>query len=243
MPVNETLQDFLSGARFSNGQNFRLHPPRQVKSARVDYLADLCADKTIIDVGCTDHEELIEGKIGTGSWLHGILDSRAKRCFGVDVSESGVAEAQRLGFPNMIVGDVTKPIEPLMNEHWDLMVMGELIEHIDDPVSWLRSVRECYRDNVDTLVLTTPNAFRVRNFVSALRTSEFINTDHRYWFTPYTLMKVLTLAGFVPEEPVLLESYGLIGGRHRILGRAKRVVVGRYPLLRDNMVITARFSA
>lgn len=242
MAETGTLQDFLSGTKFSNGHGFRLHPPRAITAPRVDYLADLVDGKTVIDVGCTDHEELIEGKIATDSWLHGMLDKRAKRCFGVDVSESGVAEAQRLGYPNMIVGDVTKPIEPLMNDQWDLMLMGELIEHIDDPVSFLRSVRECYRDNVETLVLTTPNAFRLRNFVDAARTTEFINTDHRYWFTPYTLMKVLTRAGFVPNEPVLLESYGLVGGRHRVLGRAKRVVVRRFPLLRDNMCITAKFN-
>ncbi len=237
-----TMQDFLSGAKFSNGRSFRLTAPQAVLSTRVDFLADLCKGKKIIDVGCTDHAELIETKIKDNTWLHGILDRGSQRCVGVDVSDSGVAEAKRLGFPDVIVGDVTTALEPLMGEHWDYMVMGELIEHIDDPVSFLRSVRESYQGNVDTLVLTTPNAFRLRNFLSAIRTSESINTDHRYWVTPYTLMKVLTMAGFVPDEPVLLESFGLVGGKQRLLGRAKRLVVKRFPLLRDNMVITARFA-
>lgn len=242
MAQTPTLREFLSGAKFSNGHTFRLSPPKDLVSSRVDYLADLCDAKTVIHVGCTDHQELIGEKIDADTWLHGILDRRAKRCFGVDVDEGGVREAQQLGYSDVILGDITKPIEPLMNDQWDLMVMGELIEHIDDPVSFLRSVRECYRDNVTTLVLTTPNAFRLRNFVSAARSREFINTDHRYWFTPYTLMKVLTRAGFVPDEPVLLEAYGLGSSRNRAVGLAKRAVLGPMPLLRDNMVITARFA-
>jgi hypothetical protein len=29
---------------------------------------------------------------------------------------------------------------------------------------------------------------------------EVINSDHRYWFTPYTISKILVSAGYTPEK-------------------------------------------
>jgi hypothetical protein len=44
-------------------------------------------------------------------------------------------------------------------------------------------------------VVTVPNALSLRNAVQALGGVERINTDHRAWFSPFTLLKVLADAG------------------------------------------------
>ena len=55
----------------------------------------------------------------------------------------------------------------------------------------------------ETLMVAAPKAFRLRNFLSG---REPINSAHRYRFTPYTLCKVLTDAGYAPQHVELRRS-------------------------------------
>lgn len=36
---------------------------------------------------------------------------------------------------------------------------------------------------------------------------EQINTDHRYWFSPHTIAKVMVRAGIRPEEVLFVDQY------------------------------------
>lgn len=76
---------------------------------------------------------------------------------------------------------------------------GEVSEHIDNPVDFLRSIRENMAPAPSELLLP----FRMRSAYADLRVSlknlEMINSDHRFWFTPFTLMKVVRQAGITVE--------------------------------------------
>ena len=49
-------------------------------------------------------------------------------------------------------------------------------------------------------VITVPNALCFTRKAVFMNGFERINTDHRYWFTPYTIAKVMYEAGIMPEE-------------------------------------------
>ncbi len=59
----------------------------------------------------------------------------------------------------------------------------------------------------DRIIVTVPNAFKFENFLNAMRDREAINSDHRYWFTVYTIAKVMTLSGITMENFYLVNSY------------------------------------
>jgi hypothetical protein len=87
------------------------------------------------------------------------------------------------------------------------MILGEIIEHISNPAAFLNALRERYAGYVGKIILTTPHAFRYKNFTRAAKThQEIINSDHRFWFTPYTLAKIAVDAGLWPEEFWLVEN-------------------------------------
>ena len=69
-----------------------------------------------------------------------------------------------------------------------------------------------------------------------LKTKEFINSDHKYEFTPYTLSKALTLSGFKVEsmETAFYDTVSNHGFFHKMLYK-------RYPLFRDDLIIVANF--
>ena len=56
------------------------------------------------------------------------------------------------------------------------------------------------KNNVEKVIITVPYAFGLRQMFSGLLKRENINSDHRYWFTPYTIAKVCIEAGIDPEE-------------------------------------------
>ena len=49
-------------------------------------------------------------------------------------------------------------------------------------------------------IITVPNAFCFLKTSVYQEGIEFINSDHRYWFTPYTIAKIMIEAKIVPEE-------------------------------------------
>ena len=181
--------DYLHGRRFSNGRAFALGN-RGRAPRRADRLVELARGRRLLHVGCCDHLPLVREKMAQGIYLHQNLVAAAQRCVGVDTNAEGVALLRGLGF-----AEVFEPADA-PDDAYDQCLLADVIEHVGDPVSFLRAMR---RHRFGELVVATPNAFRWRN---SLPGAELINTDHRFWFTPYTLCKVLVDAGY---EPVAVE--------------------------------------
>jgi hypothetical protein len=182
----ETL-DFLHGRRFSNGVRFHLQNGGRAPR-RSDRLVELARGQRVLHIGCCDHLPLIRDKVKLGIYLHQNLCRVATRCVGVDANAEGVQLLHELGFPEVFLPQDTP------DDDYDLCMLADVIEHVGDPVAFLRSMRQ-YR--FKQLVVITPNVFRWRN---ALPGGELINTDHRFWFSPYTLCKVLVDAGYEPHR-------------------------------------------
>ena len=97
---------------------------------------------------------------------------------------------------------------------------------------FLHSIRERFKNNVDKIVLTTPNAFRWNNFVNSFRNIEIVNTDHRFWFTPFTLSKIVIDAGYIINSLGYFE-HGKIARRAIF----KKFILNRYVTFRDTLII------
>lgn len=217
----ETL-DLLSGRSFSNGCRFDLGN-RGGASRRFERLVELCRDKRVLHVGCCDHLELIREKMMQNVYLHQEICRVASRCVGSDVSAEGIKLLRELGF-----ADVFQPDE-VPDEDYDICLMADVIEHVGDVVTFLRSMR---RYRFKALIVVTPNLFRARNFLSS---GELINTDHRYWFSPYTLSKVLVDAGFTPERVELCHS-----DHASFKGAMLARILDWFPKYRDTLIAIAR---
>lgn len=236
--MKPTERDFamLRGAEFRSSYRFSLSCSDQT-ATRFDYILQRVAGKSVLHVGCADHAELLEKKMRDGTWLHGCITGVAARCLGVDVNEHAVAELNtRYGCDNVAVLDMFSQDERLAG-WWDYIVLGEVLEHMDDPVGFLRRLRETYAGRAGAVIITVPNAFFYKNFKLALRGQEVINTDHRYWFTPYTLAKVLTVAGFEVRDVRSTQDSGL-----KFMPNFTWALLRHVPLLRSNVVATAAFE-
>ena len=196
----ETL-DYLKGKKFSNSLIVPYSYYEEIPD-RVAFLRQYAVGKKVIHLGCLDHQPLIEGKIKSKKWLHKELTDVAAQCIGVDVDQKAMEYVKTtFGFNNILLGDFTSTKFPeIANGQWDFAVLGELLEHIDNPVSFLNAIHNNYKNCIQRIIITVPNAWTQTAMRYANRSAEIINSDHRYWFTPYTLAKVIIQAGFDVED-------------------------------------------
>ena len=229
---NRDLQ-YLSGEEFSSIYQMALKGHSDNVS-RVDLLKLLVKGKRLVHFGCVDHLPLIEQRRRTGMWLHEILSGVCTDLVGVDINEEGVQYMNDQGFETHISNVVTMPVpDSIASRKWDYIVAGEVLEHIDNPVDFLGAIREKYKGCTERIVITVPNALSYTNFRFALKNIEMINTDHRYWFTPFTLMKVAMQAG------IKVEGFDLCFDEKPSLFSVKYWLKDR-PLLRNRVVLIGK---
>lgn len=102
-----------------------------------------------------------------------------------------------------------------------------------------KGVHEAAAGVAEKLVVTVPNALRVQNGLNARHGCEIINSDHRFWFTPFTISKVLSRGGFRRPFVRCVTAGPLEGGGLRALLR--RRTLEKYPLLRDILLVEAEW--
>ena len=126
---------------------------------------------------------------------------------GVDVDRAALAKAEQLGI-TPVVADVDEPL-PLDSETFDVVVAGELLEHVRFPRALVAEVRRVLRPN-GVFVGSVPNAFRVQNrlrFVRGLQPER--DLTHLHMFRPADIRALL--GGFTGVRVTPL------GGRYRRL--------------------------
>jgi hypothetical protein len=231
---------YLRGDKFSNGFAVEFETDEQdaILRSRIDWLEELCANRKVVHVGCVDHDlEQAKHKRKRGKWLHARLADSAARCLGVDINAQGIGELRsEFGYEDVLAADLlSDPCTPIMEVQWDDFLLGEVLEHIGDPVTFLRTLVQRFAGRTERFIVTVPNALAHENFRAARKGVEAINTDHRFWFTPYTLAKVAYDAGLETEQIIACRN-GVVKRRSIVKNRRLR----RYPLLRNNLILLAR---
>jgi 2-polyprenyl-3-methyl-5-hydroxy-6-metoxy-1,4-benzoquinol methylase len=233
------LKPFLSNERFTN--SLRLQLPPQKNLYRLELLADLVKGKKIIHLGCADHQvDTIRHKLEKGLWLHHILDSSSTRCLGLDISREAVDFMRHeLGCRDVFCHDLSQsPLPELASEKWDYIVFGEILEHVPNPSFFLQAIFSNAVPHATRLLITAPNALRLINQVFGNQCIEIVNSDHYYWFTPYTLMKVLTASGCEIDNFWMCESFRP-APQQIAENRQYFETIEKNALLRDTIVLQA----
>jgi len=169
-------------------------------------LLALTEKKSCIHIGCCDHVPLIKSKIRNGQWLHGLLEENCTDVLGIDISQDAVnyVNDEQLSKQKVYCADVTASdfVDKIPSKRYDFVLLGEIVEHVDNPVLFLKLLKENMKQyGFDgQYIITVPNAFCFMRNPIYSQGKECINTDHRYWFTPFTIAKVMMQAGIKPEE-------------------------------------------
>lgn len=234
MVVTSEVAEYLKGTRFSNGARIDIRQEKGIVD-RINFLETMVRGTSVIHLGFADHLPLLEAKIKSKLWLHKRLVDSATRCIGIDIDAEAVSTiSQKLQIPGLYQHDVIAdpPLEAITSSKWDYFIIGEVLEHIDNPVSFLAHIRQKYGAYVSRFVITVPNAWDIENFSFLVKSQECINTDHRYWFTPFTLAKVCVRAGYNVEECRFISN--------GIPNRWRSMVLKTFPSLQSGLLIVLK---
>lgn len=183
---------------------------------RLDYLRELATGRRVLDVGLVEH---FADNQRSDRWLHRNLAEVAESCKGIDILAEDVETLREQGY-DVEVHDLTAAP---MAEQFELVVMGEIIEHLGAPEPFLENVRRSLTDD-GLLVLSTPNPYMLNRAWHAMRGRFPDSVDHGVLIGPGNLAELATRSGFRLQTWRGVRLKDLPGWRNRIVSLVRRAL-------------------
>lgn len=186
--------------------------------------------RRVLDVGCA------------GGYLAERLVASGNTVVGIDVDRDAAARAERY-CERVLVGDVESMELPFEPGSFDVVLCGDVIEHLRDPGRFFERVRPLLSPG-GRVVLTTPNvanwAIRLSLLFGRWRYGEkgILDRTHTHLFTRKTLAETLEQAGY----RIVMLDYTVpvpLVGHDSVEAAAHAVARVRPPLFAYQFVVVA----
>ena len=185
---------------------------------RVDFIKEISRGKKVLHLGCTNYPYTREA-IDNDMLLHFELEKVAAELYGFDYDQAGLDIIKSAGAKNLYRADLERLADVELDETFDVIIAGEMIEHLSNPGLFLKGVRRFMNERTE-LVITTINAYCAFRFIIyGLRgkggKNEPVHPDHVAYYSFKTLKLVLER-----EELRIRDFYFYdIGNEHRPFNR------------------------
>jgi 2-polyprenyl-3-methyl-5-hydroxy-6-metoxy-1,4-benzoquinol methylase len=218
----------------------RHHPLPRLLEERTTFLLERCRARRVLHLGCLDWPIQRE-RLANGTWLHGKLTEVAAELVGIDLAADAILEVQSQGYGHNIHRGDAEHLDEVASRfgRFDVVVAGELIEHLNNPGLFLESAKAVLSPD-GRLLITTPNAFCLRRFLRVPFGSESVHRDHVSYYSHATLS---TLAQRFGYETVHRASYRMPGTRPFLAATAERVGVLISPNLGEGLLYELRLRS
>jgi 2-polyprenyl-3-methyl-5-hydroxy-6-metoxy-1,4-benzoquinol methylase len=229
------LRQALTGKSVAISRNDYVHRWSSMRGqARVDLLERIATDaKSILEFGCG------EGPLGAA------LKARQKcRVVGIEIDKQAAAMARKR-IDDVYCGDA-REIVALIHETFDWIIGGDIIEHLDDPWTFLSDLRRITKPG-GRLLLSIPNLAHAA-IVADLLAGRFDYVymglscvGHLRFFTRHSIAEMLAIAGWSVERIDAQPELPSVGTQSllRALDEA-RLPYAREDLVAPGYYVTAR---
>jgi len=165
---------------------------------RKEKIIKLCFNKTVLHLGFIQHAHLWKQKIEKNEWLHSKIAKVSKELIGIDYLKDEIKIIKKeLGFDSYFANVMF--LDKLhLDKKFDVIVCGELIEHIENPSLMLEGIKRfMHKDSI--LIITTPNPWskaRINMINENILEDQWLNPEHIAWYSFQTLKQLLQRLGF-----------------------------------------------
>jgi 2-polyprenyl-3-methyl-5-hydroxy-6-metoxy-1,4-benzoquinol methylase len=213
--------------------------------SRDDYIVNTCKGKNILHIGAADWPYTQE-KLDGGNLLYALLDNVVKSQVGIDLDKEAASLLNNKEFKNsrIEIFDMNKLND--FDVKVDVIIFGETIEHVVNPGTALENLKQVMGVNTE-LIITTPNAFALRNFINAIKGKEHQHFDHSVMFSYKTLVQLLGKCGLEVSDFIFThlhdsENLNGLNWRGKIDHKIQVFFAKRYPLLAPAMVVKVKLK-
>lgn len=176
---------------------------RLVSEDSLNFLNDSMKDKDVLDIGICEHDL---SHMRHPSWRHASFRRSARRLVGIDIIEDLISLLKSEGY-NAMLCDATSDTD--LGERFDFIHLGDIIEHVDNPVALLRFAERHLRPD-GKIIVSTPNPFYLGFVLRNWWRGTFIaNFEHVSWITPSMALELGRRAN------LCLTGYDMFIGRSR----------------------------
>jgi 2-polyprenyl-3-methyl-5-hydroxy-6-metoxy-1,4-benzoquinol methylase len=204
--------------------------------------------RSILHVGCTDSPSTI-WRLDTGTLLHEAICNRLSgddvRVVGIDIDDEAISLLKaRLPGLEILHADAHNLSATFGFGEFDLVIAGDVIEHVPNPGLFLNSCRGVLKSD-GRLLLTTTNAFGVIRFLKSIAFHEAVHADHMAYYSPKTLKRLLEACGFIVVESGYYECEAVKGFLpNRLIGNSiERVLCRIWPQWSEGLVMLSAPNA
>ena len=137
-----------------------------------------------MDIGICEHTK---ERIKSSDWKHRDIVENAKYTVGLDIDEELVAYIQKqCPNYNLTVCDATS--DTFLGEKFDIVRVGDVIEHVDNPVAMLKFCKRHLKKD-GKIIVRTPNGYHFNYYYLAnLNGTDNSNMEHvNYTFPTHAL--------------------------------------------------------
>lgn len=169
----------------------QMHPvPESRVVDREAFILQRCKGKIVLDIGATGY--LHDGIVEVAKFTNGITKPATW-----EKSEDWGANWRTfyMDLDDICLGDKYSGQLPKTNA--EIVVCGEVLEHLSNPGWFLTRLREAYRC---ATIITVPNAFSEGARRLMERGTECVNFDHVCWYSYTTLKELLRRHGYEIKE-------------------------------------------
>ena len=229
------LRQALTGKTVAISRNDYVHRWSSMRGqARLDLLERIATDaKSVLEFGCG------EGPLGAA------LKQRQKcRVVGIEIDKHAAAMARKR-IDDVYCGDA-REIVALIHETFDWIIGGDIIEHLDDPWTFLSDLRRITKPG-GRLLLSIPNlshAALVADLLAGRFDYVYMGLScvgHLRFFTKHSIAEMLSIAGWSVERFEPQPELPSIGTESLLRAiEEARFPVSREDLLAPGYYVTAR---
>ena len=185
---------------------------------RIDLIKQMCKGRKVLHLGCTNYP-YTDDSIRNNMLLHFDLEKVADDLWGIDFDAESIEMLLRNGSKQIVQADLEKLDELALNEKFDVIIAGEMIEHLNNQGLFLNGIKRFLKPD-GRLVITTVNAYCGMRFLYyGLRgkkgRQEPVHPDHIAYYSYSTLSLLVKRHGMQVESFLYYD----IGKEHRPLNR------------------------
>jgi 2-polyprenyl-3-methyl-5-hydroxy-6-metoxy-1,4-benzoquinol methylase len=189
---------------------------------RGGFIVERSMGRKVLDVGCVAHDVQ---RMSSPNWLHARVANAAQECIGLDVLAEGIEQMQKLGY-RAIAHDASDGPGPLLElGPFDVIVGGELIEHVASVDMLFRLAREILSPDGE-MIVTSPNPWAPHRVRAGQLGIIWENCDHILFAFPSGMAELAERHGLYLAEAMTVEP-PLSFGVRETAKRIRSVVLGR----------------
>ncbi|HMS19007.1 MAG TPA: hypothetical protein PKC46_00470, partial [Sphingorhabdus sp.] len=99
---------------------------------RTDLILNRCRGRSVLHLGCTNHP-YTQDSIDQGMLLHFDIAKVAGELYGFDYDQEGIDTLAVAGVDHLYRADLEKLDEVELDRKFDIIIAGEMIEHLSNP--------------------------------------------------------------------------------------------------------------